>query len=190
MNRSIQVGVRLLLLAATSMIALLLATSPAGAASGGIDISGGGAVASPDSGSVTSGPAGKARLLPNGDAVAPANAPAKIKRAIAAANRIDETRYVWGGGHGSFEAKGYDCSGAVSYMLHGAGMLRTPMDSGTLAGWGQGGKGKWITVYANSGHTYAVVAGLRWDTSGGAGPRWHRDMASKSGYALRHPNGY
>ena len=82
--------------------------------------------------------------------------------------------YVWGGGHGSFESSGYDCSGAVSYALNGGGFLSSPLDSTGFTYWGESGAGNWITVYANSGHVYAVIAGLRWDTSGtdGSGPSW------------------
>ena len=136
------------------------------------------------------GKAGKAKLRPNGKAIPPAGAPKRVVRAIKAANHIRRTKYVWGGGHGSFESRGYDCSGAVSYMLHGAGMLKAPLDSGSLEHWGKKKKGKWITVYANSGHTYAMVAGLRWDTSGGPGPRWHKDKASRAGFKVRHYKGY
>ena len=137
-----------------------------------------------------SGTPGKATLLPNGKAIPPDNAPKRVVKAIKAANEIRKTKYVWGGGHGSFESKGYDCSGAVSYMLHGARMLKTPMTSGSLASWGKKKKGKWITVYANSGHTYAMVAGLRWDTSGGPGPRWHKSKRSRAGFTVRHYKGY
>jgi cell wall-associated NlpC family hydrolase len=136
-----------------------------------------------------SGKAGKAKLLKNGKAVPPDNAPRRVVRAIKAANEIRKTRYEWGGGHGDFKDNGYDCSGAVSYMLHGGRMLKTPMTSGALAGWGKKGKGDWISVYANSGHTYAVVAGLRWDTSGGPGPRWHKSKRSRAGYKVRHYRG-
>lgn len=132
---------------------------------------------------------GKARLLDNGKAAAPACAPRSVQRAVRAANQISNTQYQWGGGHASFQSKGYDCSGAVSYMLHGGGMLNTPLTSGSLAGWGAKRKGDWITIYANAGHVYAVVAGLRWDTSGGPGPRWHADMRSSAGFAVRHPKG-
>ncbi|MGH2982221.1 MAG: hypothetical protein ACRDKV_09305, partial [Solirubrobacterales bacterium] len=135
-------------------------------------------------------PGDRAQLLPDGNAAAPASAPAAVKAAIAAANQINETPYVWGGGHGSFTSSGYDCSGAVSYALNGAGLLSSPLDSTGLTTWGVAGAGRWITVYANAGHTYAVIAGLRWDTSGGAGPRWHSDLASTSGFIARHPDGY
>ena len=163
---------------ALTVSVLLLVSSPA-VAGGGLD-----------TGTETSGKPGKAKLLPNGKAIPPDNAPKRVVKAIKAANEIRKTKYKWGGGHGSFNDKGYDCSGAVSYMLHGAKMLDTPMTSGSLASWGKKKKGDWITVYANSGHTWAVVAGLRWDTSGGPGPRWHKGMASRSGYAVRHYKGY
>ena len=135
-------------------------------------------------------PGDRAQLLPDGNAAAPASAPAAVKGAIAAANQINETSYVWGGGHGSFTSSGYDCSGAVSFALNGAGLLSSPLDSTGLSTWGSAGAGRWITVYANAGHAYAVIAGLRWDTSGGAGPRWHTDMASSAGFIARHPDGY
>jgi cell wall-associated NlpC family hydrolase len=139
-------------------------------------------------------PGDQAQLLSNGDAAAPASAPAAVKAAIAAANQINETPYVWGGGHGSFTSSGYDCSGAVSFALNGGGFLSSPLDSTGLETWGSAGAGRWITVYANSGHAWAVIAGLRWDTSGDApgvsGPRWHTDIASSAGFIARHPDGY
>ena len=138
-------------------------------------------------------PGETATLLPNGQAAAPASAPAAVKAAIAAANSIATTPYIWGGGHGSFSSPGYDCSGAVSFALNGGGFLSSPLDSTGLETWGDPGAGSWITVYANSGHTFAVIAGLRWDTSGdisGTGPRWHSDMASTAGFIARHPSGY
>jgi cell wall-associated NlpC family hydrolase len=137
-------------------------------------------------------PAGaQAQLLDNGDAVAPAGAPPAVVRAIEFANRINRKPYRYGGGHQSWKIdSGYDCSGAVSYMLHGAGLLKSPLPSGDLARWGYPGVGEWITVYANAGHTYAVVAGLRWDTQGGRGPRWHEEMRSAKGYRVRHAEGY
>ena len=116
-------------------------------------------------------------------------APAVVA-AIEAANAISHLPYVWGGGHGSFEDSGYDCSGAVSYALNGGGFLSSPLDSTGLSFWGESGEGSWITVYANSGHAYVVIAGLRFDTSGGAGPRWHPDLRDNIGYVARHPSGY
>lgn len=123
----------------------------------------------------------------------PKAAPQAVKEAIKAANAIAVTPYIWGGGHSSFESSGYDCSGAVSYALHAAGLLETPLDSTGLSTWGEPGPGRWITVYANAGHAYAVIAGLRWDTSGdeeGTGPRWHKQPPYPDGYEVRHPPGY
>jgi hypothetical protein len=110
---------------------------------------------------------------------------------IAAANRITRKPYRYGGGHGNFEDSGYDCSGAVSYALHGAGLISRPMDSNDLARWGDAGRGQWVTIYANSGHAYVIVAGLRFDTSGPgeSGPRWRSQSRSSSGYTARHPRG-
>ncbi len=138
------------------------------------------------------GPADRAALV-NGKAVAPLDAPPAVRKAIQAANRIRTKPYIWGGGHGRWWDSGYDCSGSVSYALHGAGLLNIPMVSGSLARWGDPGPGRWITIYANAGHVYAEIAGLRWDTSGntsGTGPRWHEDKASASGFVIRHPAGY
>lgn len=138
-------------------------------------------------------PGEKATMASDGlHAVAPADAPQQVKDAIAAANQIVGKPYKYGGGHGSWQDSGYDCSGTVSYALHGAGLLDRPEASGDLESWGVRGKGAWITVYANGGHAYAVIAGLRLDTSGdrsGTGPRWHTDMRSGSGYVVRHWSG-
>jgi membrane-bound lytic murein transglycosylase B len=135
----------------------------------------------------------EAVLQPNGLAAAPATAPPAVKAAIAAANSIATTPYVWGGGHASFYSYGYDCSGAVSFALYGAGLLDTPLTSGSLASYGEPGPGKWITIYANATHTYVVIAGLRWDTVGdahGTGPRWHAEPPYPEGFVVRHPVGY
>jgi cell wall-associated NlpC family hydrolase len=138
------------------------------------------------------GPGQSATLLSSGQAVAPVDAPNAVVGAIDAANRIAGAPYVWGGGHGSFDSSGYDCSGAVSYALNGGGLLSSPLDSTGLQTWGSPGPGSWITVYANPGHTFVVIAGLRWDTSdtGGSGPSWHADMRSTAGFIARHPAGY
>jgi hypothetical protein len=140
------------------------------------------------------GPPGKAMLV-NGHAVPPVNAPPAVKKVIAAANKIRTKPYIWGGGHGRWWDRGYDCSGAVSFALHGGGFLTDPLPSGPMEGWGSAGRGRWITVYANGGHAYAVIAGLRWDTAGntsGTGPRWHKSLsAAASGpFVARHPAGY
>jgi len=127
----------------------------------------------------------------DGLAAAPAGAPQAVKDVIAAANAIVGFPYLWGGGHGSFESSGYDCSGAVSYALNGGGLISSPMDSTGLTTWGEPGEGNWISVYGNSGHVYAVIAGLRWDTSGtgGTGPKWQTDLRDNAGFIARHPSG-
>jgi hypothetical protein len=137
-------------------------------------------------------PAARSALLIGRMAIAPPDAPYEVERAISAANAIVGTPYVWGGGHGSWNDTGYDCSGAVSYALGGAGLLGAPVASSALMTWGEPGPGKWITVYANPGHTYAVIAGLRWDTAGeqsGTGPKWHAEAPYPQGYVARHPPG-
>lgn len=143
---------------------------------------------------VATGPAGKARVLPDGTAVAPAGAPPAVVNAIAAGNLIRFKPYLWGGGHASFEATGYDCSGAVSYVLHGAGLLTSPMPSGPFMAWAAPGRGRWFTTFSNRGHMYLVVAGLRFDTSaygsGGKGPRWRATKRPSRGFIPRHPLGY
>ena len=124
-------------------------------------------------------------------AIAPAGAPEQVVAAIEAANRITRKPYKWGGGHGSWRDSGYDCSGTVSYVLHAAGLLETARDSTGLSAYGERGKGGWITVYANAGHAYMTIAGLRFDTSGRGedGPRWRLEPRSASGYVKRHPAG-
>lgn len=119
-------------------------------------------------------------------------APAKVQRLIRAGNRIAKKPYRYGGGHGRWNDSGYDCSGSVSYVLHHAGLLRGPARaSGGFTNWGFAGRGKWVTVYAHGGHMFLTVAGLRFDTSGldRDGTRWHRDVRTTSGYAVRHPGG-
>jgi peptidoglycan hydrolase CwlO-like protein len=139
-------------------------------------------------------PAGHATLDSSGDAIPPANAPLAVRGVIEAANQIDDLPYIWGGGHGSFESSGYDCSGSVSFALHGGGLLSSPLDSTGLEVWGSSGGGNWITVFANSGHAWAYIAGLRWDTGGpggGSGPRWSTVMRDDaSSFVARHPAGY
>jgi cell wall-associated NlpC family hydrolase len=134
--------------------------------------------------------------LVEGRAVPPPDAPPIVKRVIAAANEIDGRPYIWGGGHASFIAKGYDCSGAVSYALHGANLLSYTMVSGQLAHYGDPGPGRWITIYANAEHVFMTVAGLRFDTRNDpehiSGPRWK--MAAPESqilpkFAVRHPAG-
>ena len=144
-------------------------------------------------------PAAKGKIV-NGIAIAPASAPPQVVLAIAAANKISRKPYHYGGGHASFRSSGYDCSGAVSYALHGAGLLSRPLDSSDFMKWGSPGVGKWITVYANPGHAFVVIAGLRFDTgfrdriakskgaAPGSGPRWGGPR-STSGYTAVHPAG-
>ena len=135
-----------------------------------------------------------ATINSDGSATPPADAPPAVVAVIAAANEIKDAPYVWGGGHGSFESSGYDCSGAVSYALHGGGLLSSPLDSTGFGYWGESGEGNWITVYANSGHAFMWVAGLRWDTSdtGGSGPSWSASSSSwetSQSWSVRHPAG-
>lgn len=137
--------------------------------------------------------AGLATILPGGVASIPEGAPDSVARAIQAANRIHTRTYIWGGGHRRWKSKGYDCSGAVSYVLHAAGLLSSRLVSGQLAWWGTPGLGTWITVYANRTHTYMVIAGLRYDTSPlgewidqGRGPRWRYALRTGTGFAVRH----
>ena len=140
-------------------------------------------------------PTAKARLLPTGILVPPKSAPPRVQAVIAAANKIRSKPYVWGGGHARWWDRGYDCSGAVSYALHGGEFLESPLPSGPMASsFGEAGEGRWITVYANGGHAYAVIAGVRWDTSGDeggeTGPRWHTELRDNVGFTARHPVGY
>jgi peptidoglycan hydrolase-like protein with peptidoglycan-binding domain len=139
-------------------------------------------------------PAGEdATLGPDGLAIAPASAPVEVQQAIAAANAIVGKPYRYGGGHRKFEDSAYDCSGSVSYALHGADLLDTPMDSTEFMSWGEPGEGTWITTYANSGHAFVVIAGLRFDTgfndSSSSGPKWSDKMRPTGGYTARHPEG-
>lgn len=133
----------------------------------------------------------------DGIAAAPADAPDAVKQLIWSANKIVGSPYRLGGGHVlGFEDDAYDCSGTVSYALRGAGLLKMPLASGDLMSWGKAKQGAWITVYANGGHTYAVIAGLRLDTSAagekrssGKGPRWRSNLRGGAGFKVRHPNG-
>jgi peptidoglycan hydrolase CwlO-like protein len=136
-------------------------------------------------------PGQSASYISESQASVPSDAPPAVQAAIEAANSIATTPYVWGGGHGSFESSGYDCSGAVSFALNGGGFLSSPLDSTGLSTWGEPGPGQWITVYANAGHAWMIIAGLAFDTSGGAGPRWHPSpVNSPEGFIARHPPGY
>ncbi len=117
---------------------------------------------------------------------------AGVNRMIAAGNEIATRPYVYGGGHGSFNSDGYDCSGSVSYVLHAAGLLNSPEDSTELESYGAPGTGKYVSIYANSGHAWMTIEGRRFDTVALAetGSRWSNSMASTSGYVARHPKGY
>lgn len=144
---------------------------------------------------------GTATINPDGTATAPPGAPMVVQQVIAAANQIISKPYEYGGGHGSFTSSGYDCSGAVSYALHGGNLLSTPEDSVQLESFGSAGKGQWITVYADSGHAWVVVAGIAFDTANyggpnipaGNGPRWRTNptgnLADGGNYVIRHPAG-
>ena len=150
-------------------------------------------------------PGAVAQLMPDGTAAAPADAPPQVQAAIWAANTIQDKPYIYGGGHRDFESKGYDCSGTVSYALHAGGLLESPLDSGSFMSWGERGAGQWITIYTNPGHAYAVIAGLRLDTSAASvtrattaqykkalerGPRWRPTERSSRGFKRRHPLGF
>jgi hypothetical protein len=156
-------------------------------------------------------PHGKAMLLSNGQAIAPDDAPPAVKAVIAAGNKIATLPYIYGGGHNAtFSGRGYDCSGSVSYALHGGGLLTSPLDSSSFMHWGDPGPGSWITIYTNPGHAFMVVAGLRFDTSmrtpiaqsarrahssrrraaRALSSRWSTRMRPSSGYTIRHPAGF
>jgi peptidoglycan hydrolase-like protein with peptidoglycan-binding domain len=167
------------------------APAPGGAAAP--DGDSGGDSGSGDEAPAKTAPGSKASVGSDGLAVAPANAPEEVKEAIAAGNEIAKTPYVYGGGHGkSLKASGYDCSGSISYALRKAGIFKSAMASGPMMKFGESGKGQWITLYANAGHAYMVIAGIRFDTSARKqdGTRWSEDMRSSSGYTVRHPEGF
>jgi hypothetical protein len=135
---------------------------------------------------------GKTGIVIDGQAVPPANAPAAVLRAISAGNSICKKPYRRGGGHARFEDSAYDCSGAVSYVLHAAGKLDEPTTSSSFRGYGKSGPGKWITVYARKGHVFMEVAGIRFDTgysdADSSGPRWSTRSRPSKGYSVRHPS--
>jgi hypothetical protein len=179
---------RKLALAGLTLACTLGVAVPAAAQTGGTEPGGTEPAPAP------TGPPGRATLQADGSALAPANAPPAVQAAINAGNEIRTRPYKWGGGHRTFYDSGYDCSGAVSYVLHAAGFLNSPMASGGLASsWGVAGKGYWITVFANAGHAYMKVAGLRFDTSSngeklnqGSGPRWRATKRKPRGYVIKH----
>jgi cell wall-associated NlpC family hydrolase len=133
----------------------------------------------------------KATALSNGVALPPLEAPDAVRQIIEAGNSIARTPYKWGGGHGKWQDTGYDCSGSVSFALAAAGLLDGPLASGPLMSWGEAGRGKWVTFYANPGHVYLEVAGIRFDTSGAkaTGSRWQNELRTNVGFVARHPPG-
>ena len=151
----------------------------------------GGEGTGPSSPSSPSAPPEKAHLNSEGLAVAPADAPTVIREVIAAANKIAFKPYVYGGGHASWDSKGYDCSGSVSYALHGGHLLSTPYDSTEFESYGAAGRGRWITIFANGGHAYMRIAGLWFDTAAQGstgGDRWSKKRISPAdGFVVRHP---
>lgn len=185
---------RRLALAGTTTLCVFAIAVPAAAQTGGSGPPGSTTTTSTTPAPAPLGPAGKAKIRMDGTAVAPSDAPAQIQTAIAAANAIHTLPYVWGGGHRTFYDSGYDCSGAVSYVLHAAGLLASPMTSGGLASsWGVPGKGRWITVYGNAGHAYMIIAGKRFDTSSGgdrwnqgSGPRWRKKKRAPIGFTGKY----
>jgi hypothetical protein len=139
-------------------------------------------------------PAGaKATIGPDGKAIPPIGAPPEVVAVIEAANEIVGKPYKYGGGHKDWKDSGYDCSGSESYALHGAGLVSRPLNSTEFMRWGEPGEGEWITSYAHSGHSFLVVAGLRFDTGyngpGASGPRWSTKMRPTNGFVARHPKG-
>jgi hypothetical protein len=184
------------LLVAALSVACVLVLAPAAGAQTTSATSGGGASFVPPP-----PPPAKATLV-DGRLIAPASAPRRVKRVIAFANQIVEKPYVYGGGHKPFVRgvldRGYDCSGAVSHALRGGRFLASPLPSGPMMRWGESGPGRWITVYAHSGHAYIVVAGFRFDTSmrdpdapgPSTGPRWSKTLRTSSAFVARHPAGY
>jgi cell wall-associated NlpC family hydrolase len=133
-------------------------------------------------------------LTPDGLALAPVTAPAAVQEIINAGNEIAHLPYRFGGGHGTYEDTAYDCSGSLSFVLAAAGLLHTTVTSGQLMQWGQSGPGKWVTIFANPGHTFMYVAGLRFDTVALAqtGTRWSNRSANEpdlASFAVRHPPG-
>ena len=132
-----------------------------------------------------------AEVISTGEAAAPFNAPQTVIDVVQAANQIALTPYRWGGGHGAWRDKGYDCSGSVSFALAAAGLLNQPLDSTRFMSYGAAGKGKWITIYANASHAFMTIAGLRFDTGGlSSGTRWQSSMRPTTGFVARHPPGF
>lgn len=178
---------------ATTLLAALTETAdartlPAGA--GTATTTGGGAVAGTPLSKLTA-PGAKATITSNGLAVPPASAPASVQAAIRAGNKIAKKPYKWGGGHGLLNDSGYDCSGSISFALRKARLMTSSLASTGFMSWGRRGAGDWITIRANPGHAYMVIAGLRFDTSASkvTGTRWSAQMRSARGFAATHPPG-
>ena len=168
---------------------LMLTASPASANSGGTGPGGSGGGGNNSDGCTARADA----QLNNGRATIPCEAPTRVAKVIRAANRIAKGKgYCYGGGHSSFKDNCYDCSGAVSYALHGGNFVKSPMPSSGYYNWGSKGKGSWITVFTKDSHMYAKIAGLRWDTSNtaGAGPGWAKSGASTAGFKVRHKGSF
>jgi cell wall-associated NlpC family hydrolase len=182
-------GARAIAIAVAVLAALAAPASAAGGTGGAGDIPP--PPPAPTGGVPPTTPLPVAQLSPDGrTAIAPETAPDEAKGAIDAANELTRKPYRYGGGHtSSFLDSAYDCSGSVSYALHGAGLLPKPLDSSAFMRWGLRGKGAWITVYTNPGHAFAVIAGLRFDTSGPGqrGPRWRTSVRVYRGFVARHP---
>jgi hypothetical protein len=184
------------LIACLCLAAPACAQVPGGWATGDNPLAGGGA--QEDAGVPHAPPGSKptvegdlAAVGRNGVAYAPTRAPYRVKVAIWAANQLRGKPYKWGGGHRGWRDSGYDCSGSVSYVLHAAGLLGTPQDSRGFMRYGEKGLGRWISIYANNGHVFMVIAGVRFDTSGMGqkGPRWRPYARSAAGFKVRHPAG-
>ena len=195
--RSTAIRVWRSLAAAAAACALLIVAAPAAAQTGGAQPPSGEPTTSTSPSPYRTVKGKRAKLTKKGFAIPPRAAPLAVQNAIMAANYIRKRPYKWGGGHASFHSWGYDCSGAVSYLLYGGGLLDAPMPSGPFMSWAEPGRGKWITTFANKGHMYAVVAGLRWDTSSAGdrkfrkkGPRWRKKKRKPKGYKARHYPGY
>jgi hypothetical protein len=162
--------------------------------SGGVGVAPGSGPRSTPSHPVVQGFTGK---IVDGVAYAPSYAPIQVQKMIWAGDRIRHKPYIYGGGHGTWNDSGYDCSGTVSYVLHAAGLINQSMDSGEMMSWGSSGAGNWVTIYTNPGHAFIEIAGIRLDTSAyedpnpppGSGPRWRPDVTDWSGFVRRHPAG-
>jgi cell wall-associated NlpC family hydrolase len=201
------VRVRHLIAPIIALLALALASSAnaasssSGSGSPNASASSGGAGVAPGPGprSTASHPVvqGFTAKIVHGVAYAPSYAPAAVQKMIWAGDRIRTKPYCYAGGHGQWNDSCYDCSGTVSYVMHAAGLISQSMDSGEMMSWGQGGAGRWVTIYTNTGHAFIQVAGIRLDTSAyqdpnpapGSGPRWRPDVSSWGGFVRRHPSG-